>query len=140
MLAEKAGLSEDTVSRAENGKPVRLGLANVIAMTYEVALKDLSQPNADKPKNEHRIKRVFSGDPYYNLYSNGMLVQKLDIEISPGADTLFVVYPITFPNEVINVQVVGLEAATKQVTLSYCRLVFSAALEARKIHLIFSGI
>lgn len=58
MLAAKSGLSEDTVSRAENGKPVRLGLANIIAKTYEVALKDL-QPDAETATNEQRIRRFF---------------------------------------------------------------------------------
>lgn len=69
-----------------------------------------------------------------------MLVQKLDVDIPPGTKTLFVVYPIAFPNEVINVQVIGIDAAPQHVTLGNCRLVFSRAPEARKIHLILSGI
>jgi DNA-binding XRE family transcriptional regulator/phage baseplate assembly protein W len=41
MLASQSGVSEDTISRAENGRPLRLGLANTIASTFKVELQSL---------------------------------------------------------------------------------------------------
>ena len=44
---------------------------------------------------------------YYKLYSNGLLVQNIKLLIAPGIARLPFVYPITFPNELLSIQVIG---------------------------------
>jgi transcriptional regulator with XRE-family HTH domain len=41
VLADRSGVSEDTVSRAENGRPLRVGIASVIASEFGVPLPTL---------------------------------------------------------------------------------------------------
>jgi transcriptional regulator with XRE-family HTH domain len=139
MLASQAGVSQDTVSRAETGKPIRLGMAHVIASTYDVPLKDLLRPNTDTTGDGRQLKKIAAEDPYYRLYSNGVLVQNLDVDIPPYTEILFVVYPIAFPNEITNIQVDGVDARPQQVPLSNSHLVFSMAPKARKVRLTLTG-
>jgi DNA-binding XRE family transcriptional regulator len=41
MLASQSGVSEDTISRAEKGTPIRLGLASTLASAFKVDLQAL---------------------------------------------------------------------------------------------------
>jgi len=91
-------------------------------------------------KSKYRIEQTFSENPYLRVYSNGIIVQNLERDVPPNTDNLFVVYPTTFPHEVMSIDVVGIYATKQEVTLGNCRLVFSPAPVARRIKITFSGI
>ena len=44
QLANVAGVSEDTISRAENRKPIRKALAGILAAALQVTISDLTKP------------------------------------------------------------------------------------------------
>jgi len=128
------------------GVPLETLLANGDGMnplkvsTVPPDLQLLKEQVPETPKNKHMLEEIFSKDPYYNIYSNGMIVQNLEMNVPPNTTSLFVVYPVTFPHKVINIDVVGIHATKQEATPGNCRLIFSPAPVARKIELIFFGI
>jgi transcriptional regulator with XRE-family HTH domain len=58
MLAAKSGLSEDTVSRSENHRAIRLGAAHVIATTFGIALSELLTNKADISRKSDRARPI----------------------------------------------------------------------------------
>jgi transcriptional regulator with XRE-family HTH domain len=139
-LAHRAGISDDTVSRAERGRPIRLFFAKVIAETLDVPPKDLLLHSAEPSHKYSQLVDQYFYEPFVRHYENGIIVQKLDINIPPNMGTLFVVYPIAFANEVLSIQSIGVEAMPHEITLANCLLAFSPAPAARNAHLIPSGL
>jgi hypothetical protein len=98
----------------------------------------------DKPSpsiNPRPNKRVISEEnPYYRYYSDGELVQRVTVNIPAYSEEQSVVYPITFPNEVTNIQPVGNMAVNiKSITLGNCMLTFAVKATAWQIDLIISS-
>lgn len=78
---------------------------------------------------------------YYKLYSNGLLVQNLKLLIAPGIENLPLVYPITFPNELLSIQVIGKDMAWPvRASLGNCDLKIAPSSHEREIQLKISGI
>ena len=44
---------------------------------------------------------------YYKLYSNGMLTQRFKTSIASGKGKTYVPFPISFPNEVTGIKIIG---------------------------------
>ena len=77
----------------------------------------------------------------YKLYSNGVLVQNIKLLIAPGVENLPLVYPITFPNELLSIQVIGKDMAWPvRASLSNCDLKIAPSTYEREIQLRVSGI
>lgn len=78
---------------------------------------------------------------YYKLYSNGLLIQNIKLLVAPGVEKLPLVYPITFPNELLSIQVIGEEAAWPvRASLGNCELKITPSSHEREIQLKISGI
>ena len=78
---------------------------------------------------------------YYKLYSNGLLVQNMKLRIAPGIEKLPLVYPITFPNELLSIQIIGEDAAWPiRASLGNCDLKIDPSSQEREIQLRISGI
>lgn len=78
---------------------------------------------------------------YYKLYSNGLLVQNIKLLIAPGIENLPLVYPITFPNELLSIQVIGEDMAWPlRASLGNCDLKIAPSSHEREIQLKISGI
>lgn len=77
----------------------------------------------------------------YKLYSNGLLVQNLKLLIAPGIEKLSIVYPITFPNELLTIQVIGEDVAWPvRASLGNCDLKIAPSSRKREIQMKISGI
>ena len=78
---------------------------------------------------------------YYTLYSNGLLVQRVRIGIRAGQHQTNATFPVAFPNEITNIQFVGVEqylvveASTTRVLISH-----PVSYEDREVDLIISGL
>jgi hypothetical protein len=77
---------------------------------------------------------------YYKLYSNGLLVQNLKLVIAPEIEKFPLVFPITFPNELLSIQVVGDNIAWPvRASLGNCDLKIAPSSHEREIELKISG-
>jgi transcriptional regulator with XRE-family HTH domain len=142
-LAEKAELSVTSIRRAERGEPVSVdtsrAIGGALAIPYEILLDATDKPSSSTDPRPN--KEIISEEkPYYRYYSDGELVQRLTVNIPAYIEEQFVVYPITFPNEVTNIQPVGsMIVAIKNMNLGNCTLTFIAKTTAWQIDLIISG-
>lgn len=74
LLAQKSGLSKDTISRAENCKPVQLGMAEILALTFDVELAQLLLRTVANGRTRRsgaigRLRRFADSNwPRYRLY------------------------------------------------------------------------
>ncbi len=99
-------------------------------------VKEGEAPGANKASLQ--IKHETS---YYKLYSNGVLVQSMKLRIAPGTETLNLIYPITFPNELLSIQVIGQDVVwPTRASLGNCDLKISPSNQEREIQLKISGI
>lgn len=93
------------------------------------------------PKANETSLAINHETAYYKLYSNSLLVQNLKIRIKPGIENLPLIYPITFPNELLSIQIIGEDAAwTTRASLSNCDLKVAPSSHEREIQLRISGI
>jgi transcriptional regulator with XRE-family HTH domain len=142
-LANKAALSVASIRRAEKGESVSVDTGQAIgsglAISYETLLEAADKPNTSS--NPRPNKRIISEEnPYYRYYSDGELVQRITVNIPAYIGEQSVVYPITFPKEVTNIQPVGnMTVNVKNITLGNCILTFSVKATAWQIDLIISG-
>lgn len=84
---------------------------------------------------------VKTGNSYYRWYSNGVLVQTIKLRLMPGINNFPLVFPTTFPNEVLSIQIIGDDLAwPTRVSSSNCDLKFSPAYNEREIEIIISGL
>ena len=78
---------------------------------------------------------------YFKRYSNGVLVQNLKIRVMPGIEKLPLTYPMTFPNELLSIQIIGEDAAwTTRASLGNCDLRVAPSSHERELQLRISGI
>lgn len=92
------------------------------------------------PENEGRTS-VRHESSWYKLYSNGILVQKFKINIASMSKDRQVTYPISFPNELISIQVIGSNRVwISEASLGNCILGIDPIVSEQEIELIISGI
>ncbi|GAA0777542.1 hypothetical protein GCM10009108_13320 [Castellaniella ginsengisoli] len=92
------------------------------------------------PKANAASLAIKNETAYYKLYSNGLLVQNLKLVIAPGIEKLPLVFPITFPNELLSIQVVGDDMAWPvRASLGNCDLKIAPSSHEREIELKISG-
>lgn len=95
----------------------------------------------EAPKVNQASLAVTNETSYYKLYSNGVLVQDLIIRVMPGIEKLPLIYPITFPNELLSIQIIGEDAAwTTRASLSNCDIKVAPSSQERELELRISGI
>jgi hypothetical protein len=83
---------------------------------------------------------IKSETAYYKLYSNGLLVQNIKIRIAPGIEKLSLVYPISFPNEMLAIQAIGDDVVWPlRVSLGNCDLKITPSSHEREIQFRISG-
>ena len=93
------------------------------------------------PKVNAASLAIKSETTHYKRYSNGLLVQNIKLLIAPGIEKLPLVYPITFPNELLSIQVIGDDVAWPvRASLSNCDLKIAPSSNEREIQLKISGI
>lgn len=93
------------------------------------------------PKANAASLAIKNETAYYKLYSNGLLVQNLKLVVAPGIEKLPLVFPITFPNELLSIQVVGDDMAWPvRASLGNCDLKIAPSSNEREIQLRISGI
>lgn len=93
------------------------------------------------PKVNAASLAIKSETAYYKFYSNGLLVQNIKLLIAPGVEKLPLVFPITFPNELLSIQVIGDDMAWPvRVSLGNCDLKIAPSSHEREIQLRISGI
>jgi hypothetical protein len=128
-------------------------LIGVLLFVYRKELRELA---VEMVGVKMRVKLVKAGEgenvvgapavvihesSYFRVYSNGLIVQTLDLLVSPGRELVPVVYPVSFPNEVLFIQVVGDEAAWPvRASLSNCDLRLVPSANERKIRVRLSGL
>lgn len=92
------------------------------------------------PKANAASLAIKNETAYYKLYSNGLLVQNLKLVIAPGIEKLPLVFPITFPNELLSIQAVGDDMAWPvRASLGNCVLKIAPSSHEREIELKISG-
>jgi len=111
---------------------------DMLGVRFQVKLVE----EGEKPKANTASLAIKDETNHYKLYSNGLLVQNLKLAIAPGIEKLpLVVFPITFPNELLSIQVVGDDMAWPvRASLGNCDLKISPSNHEREIQLIISGI
>ena len=78
---------------------------------------------------------------YYKLYSNGVLVEKCIVKLLANSDKTQVIFPIAFPNEPTNIQIVGdVDARVILLNQGNCTLAFTTSSVDRDVELRISGI
>lgn len=93
------------------------------------------------PKANAASLAIKNETAYYKLYSNGLLVQNIKLLIAPGIEKLPLVFPITFPNELLSIQVIGDDMAWPvRASLGNCDLKIVPSSQEREIQLRISGI
>lgn len=116
-------------------------------LTFAEASKlAMSDTATDKEKAQIKRRQIistggdFDGGSGYRLFSNGIFVQKLRVARS-HQEICYFVFPITFPNEVTSVQVLGdVHARVVSVTASGCEIAFSAGSKSDRVLIIASGL
>lgn len=95
----------------------------------------------EAPKSNAASTDIRHETAHYKLYSNGLLVQNLKLLIAPGVERLPLVYPITFPNELVSIQAIGEDIAWPvRASLGNCDLKIAPSKHEREIQLRISGI
>ncbi|HEV2269000.1 MAG TPA: hypothetical protein VGR92_06045 [Steroidobacteraceae bacterium] len=75
------------------------------------------------------------------LYENGVFVQNVKMTIPAEQTSRQVTYPLTFPNEILSVQIIGyVDAWVTELNQGNLTLWFDPAHEAREIELVLSGV
>lgn len=93
------------------------------------------------PKVNAASLAVKNETAYYKLYSNGLLVQNIRLVIAPGIESLPLIFPITFPNELLSIQIIGNDLAWPvRASLGNCDLKIAPSSDDREIQLKISGI
>lgn len=93
------------------------------------------------PKANSASPAIKSETAHYKLYSNGLLVQHIKLLIAPDVERLPLVFPITFPNELLSIQVIGDGMAWPvMASLGNCDLKIAPSIHEREIQLRISGI
>ncbi len=78
---------------------------------------------------------------YYTLYSNGVLVQRQRIGICAGQNNTKVTFPVAFPNEVTNIQVIASDQFfVIELSQTGAVITHSVNHKNRQVDLILSGL
>ena len=98
-----------------------------------------------EPTTEERTKfkalQVVAETNYFKLYGNGLLVQKYKFKIQAFSKDSKIIYPSTFPNEPINIQVIGdFDVRVVIMNQGNCSLAFEPSNVDREIELVISGV
>lgn len=94
----------------------------------------------EAPKVNSTSPVVKNESSYFRQYTNGLLIQDVKLRIAPHQKILRVTYPITFPRELLTIQVVGEDFAWPvRTSLSNCDLNIASSTEEREIQLKISG-
>lgn len=75
----------------------------------------------------------------YKIYDNGIITQRLNLRIT--MQEMSVLFPITFPNEVISLKILGgLDYHILDITAGGAKFSFSNADLSRQVKLVVSGL
>lgn len=95
----------------------------------------------EAPKSNTPSPAIQIETSHYKLYSNGLLVQNVRLRLLPNIEQFDIVYPITFPNELLAIQGIGNDPFwTEQASLGNCRIKVQPSRLEREIQLKISGI
>jgi len=97
---------------------------------------------SEKEKKEYQqLQIIYDEPPFFRLYANGMLVQKIILSIKAYVSSSDVTFVVVFPNEVISIQPSGsIDIVVSNLTVSGCDLSYTSSTEDREVTLIVSGI
>jgi hypothetical protein len=122
---------------------VELGFAErSVKLIKSESESDPKNKLSENEKSELQRSQVVYSTPYYKLYANGILVEHVtNFKILPHTSSRHIIYPVSFPNELINIQVIGdIDAKVLNSSLSNCTISFSPSPHEREIQIIISGI
>ncbi|MDR5811188.1 hypothetical protein [Caballeronia sp. LZ019] len=110
-------------------------------MTFaEQSKQKLAGNLTDAEEDEIKCQQVVTTNEHYTLYANGTFVQRVSVTSRPG-ETDTVVFPITFPNEAITVQVIGdTGARVIEITPGNCKIAYPPNDARQTFRLLISGI
>jgi len=95
----------------------------------------------DSQEHALLMSRIIYRSPYYNLYANGLLVERQRGAIVPGANSVMITFPLAFPSEVLSIQVIGAtETCITECTLCGCTISAPKSSTGHSFQLIITGI
>jgi hypothetical protein len=108
----------------------------------EISKKLITKEISEEEKTRLLRQQIVYETPYYKLYSNGSLIQHLkDITILGNTGSKDLTFPITFPNELTGIQVIGdIDVKVTKASLGSCTISFTPASKERQLTLILSGL
>jgi len=112
-----------------------------LQLTFADASKKIIQEKVSKKEKKELLRQqVVHETPNYKLYSNGSLVQHLrDIKIAPHLQSADLLFPISFPNELTDIQIIGdIDARVQKAWLGGCVISFSPVDRERQVSMILS--
>ena len=134
-------------------KPISVALSRLASLKHgdtELTFSEINKklieenptPEQKKQLTSHQVISEKLGDyGYYKLYSNGLLVQKFTIHLRAGLTTQHAHFPITFPNELLNIQLIGdVTAKVTKLTIGGFDFSFEQSATNRSIEIIASGV
>jgi len=106
----------------------------------EVSKKIVEGNLSSEEKSKWKSQQIEHETDYYRLYKNGMLVQNLNVSFRSTSPQR-VVYPITFPNEVMSISAIGdLDIRVIDMGQSNCTISVPEINKEEVIKLVISGI
>lgn len=134
-------------------KPILAALSRLASLKHgdtELTFSEINKkliegnptPEEKKKLTSHQVISEKLGDyGYYKLYSNGILVQKFTIHLRAGLKTQHALFPIAFPNELLNIQFLGdIRASVTNLKVGGFDFSFEPSTSNRSIEIIASGV
>ena len=103
--------------------------------------KTISATEKEKLTRQQVVAEHSWDSGYYKLYSNGVLTQRFKAKIIAGREQSDLTLPITFPNEVTNIEVIGdLAVKVTDLSASKVQLRYQPQSIDREVTIILSGL